>query len=847
MRGRGLLKWLLCVGVLLSIAGACPAAEAAGMKPVFTEEEQAFIAESGVIKVGQVVRSPFCYADGADGELTGMFIDICELIAEKSGLCFEYEALGVTVRGVDWLAQTDGRLVAGLMDSAVSSPSPELRLSEVAFPTSVVLVGRRGEAFDPDSEMTMAVPAAFIGGEEYVAKAYPNFDILSCEDMPDALDAIVSKKADVILQNIYVAREALQSVRYEGLEIFPAYEVYDNMKLGVAADEDPRFLSVINRTLAAVSPDEYNDIIMRYTVAKPYHITLSDTLYKLRVPLGIIAVLVIAVIALLVAFLIDRQRSLSRIMEKNAQLAEAVEQARLAGAAKGDFLARMSHEIRTPMNAIIGLTTLAKDHEDEPEAIADYLSKIDSASRLLLSIINDVLDMSSIESGKMMLAHTQFNISKLISSLTSVYYTQCEAKGIVFSVKLENMTDDVVVGDSLRLNQVLLNLLSNAVKFTERGSVTLRLGQRVVKEDKLFLHITVADTGCGMNADMLSRLFQPFEQENAETAKKHGGSGLGLAIVNNLVTLMGGAVDVQSRQGEGTVFTADIPFERCAQPDSEADASLDSLRVLAVDDDRDALSYVGAVLEKLGVEHDCASSGEQALSMMALAAEGHQPYNVCIIDWKMPGLNGLETTERIRAVYGRETMVIIASAYDYSVIDEQAKAVGVDYFVPKPLFPSAVYNTLISLPIIGRKAAAVPHRTYELAGRRVLLAEDNELNRIVAVGYLKKVGVVCDEAMDGKAALDMFLASESGHYDAILMDMEMPVMDGIAATREIRASRHPDAGSVPILAMTANAFTDDVARCLQSGMNDHIAKPIVLDAMLAALERTFRKEGPEDD
>lgn len=364
-------------------------------------------------------------------------------------------------------------------------------------------------------------------------------------------------------------------------------------------------------------------------------------------------------------------------------------------------MARMSREIRTPMNTIIGITALAQDHVKEPEIVTGYLSKIELSSKLLLSIINDVLDMSSIESGKLKIEHTQFSMSQIVSSLTELYYLQCKAKGIAFRAQLGNTVDELLVGDSLRLNQILMNLLSNAVKFTERGEVKLVIEQRVESAEKLFLHIVVTDTGRGMSEDMQERLWKPFEQESASTARQHGGSGLGLAIVGKLAGLMGGTVRAESKLGAGTSFTVELPFERCLQKHIEMDPSLSNMRVLVVDDEPDALDYVSSVLGKIGVAYAAADSGNAALSMMEAAHAEGKPFNVCIVDWKMPGMGGVETTERIRKAYGDDTLIIIASAYDYSVISEEAKDAGVDKIISKPLFPSSLYEILLAASVGG--------------------------------------------------------------------------------------------------------------------------------------------------
>lgn len=678
----------------------------------YTRQEAEYVKNVGVITVGQLAgREPLSYLDAESGRITGMFVDLCDLIATKSGLTFRYELLEIGERGVDWLKATDGKLVAGVMYSPLTSPSTELAHSDTAFPTSAVVVGRAGESFSPNGSMTIAVPSGYIGGQEYIASAYPNAKIKLYNTNEACLDAILGGSADILLQNLYVIRSALQSPRYDTLEIFPVYQTEENMKLVMLASEDALLMSVINKAIDSITDEELNDIVVAHSIAKPYRITLRDILYKYRMPIRIIAVMLLMMIGLFALIVVIRHRNTRRLQAKNLQLEEAYEQARAASRAKGEFLARMSHEIRTPLNAILGMTTLAADHIGEPTAIKADLDKVALSSRMLLSIVNDVLDVSAIESGKLKLGHAPFDFWQLLASLDTVYEAQCGAKGLRFRSERIGAVDEWLVGDPLRINQILMNLLSNAVKFTDAGEVSLLVEQKADAAGEPLPVFTVADTGCGMEEDMLERLWQPFEQESAHTALEHGGSGLGLSIAKSLVTLMGGSIRVRSKKGAGTVFTVELPCGRCAE------------------------------------------------------------------------------SER------------------------------------KP-------------------AKTLLNHGFDFTGRRVLMAEDNDMNRIVGVGLLKKAHIDCETAANGKIALEMFIASEAGYYDAVLMDVQMPVMDGCEAARAIRAGAHPCAGTIPIIAMTANAFTEDIAVCLQSGMDAHVAKPIEPDVLWSTLEWAFNgKEG----
>ncbi|WP_130862254.1 response regulator [Bacilliculturomica massiliensis] len=527
-----------------------------------------------------------------------------------------------------------------------------------------------------------------------------------------------------------------------------------------------------------------------------------------------------------------------RLTEQAGALKDALAVAEQANRAKTDFLSRMSHEIRTPMNAIVGMTAIAAAHIEERDRVADCLEKIGYSSKHLMTLINDILDMSKIEEGKMSIAHETFNLETVAESITSIIYPQAAAKGLTFTVPLVDLRDTVLIGDELRLNQVLINLLSNALKFTpEGGAVRLEIRQLQRKKERARLRFTVSDTGIGMSEEFLKRIFVPFEQESVVTGKKFGGTGLGMPITRNLVTLMGGTITVKSAPEQGSEFMVELDFDI---PEEEGELrpqslpALESLKVLVSDDDRDSCIHASLLLKNLGIRSDWVLTGAECLEKVKSAHRIGEDYDVCFVDWKMPDLDGVQVTRQIREVTGPGTTIIIITAYDWTQIEKSAREAGADAFLAKPIFASTLYNTLLSMTGIDR-ASFSPWQNASLgrgalAGRRVLLAEDNELNREISVELLKMTDIEVDCAENGQEAVAKFLADGDG-YDLILMDVQMPVLDGYGATEQIRKSGHPRAQSIPIIAMTADAFHEDVVRAAEAGMNGHIAKPIEPDLL----------------
>ena len=528
----------------------------------------------------------------------------------------------------------------------------------------------------------------------------------------------------------------------------------------------------------------------------------------------------------------------------NQALSEAVRAAETANKAKSTFLSNMSHDIRTPMNAIIGFTTLAVSNIDDKKKVRDYLGKILSSSNHLLSLINDILDMSRIESGKIHLEETEVSLSDVLHDLKTIISGQIHAKQLELYMDAMDVTNEDVYCDKTRLNQVLLNLLSNAVKFTPAGgtvSVRIRQCPGTKKGSELY-EIRVKDNGIGMSQEFVQKIFSPFERERTSTVSRTQGTGLGMAITKNIVDMMGGTIEVQTEQGKGTEFIVRLPFRIQSEHQRiEKIVELEGLKALVVDDDFNTCDSVTKMLVRVGMRSEWTLSGKEAVLRARQSMEMGDAFHAYIIDWRLPDMNGIEVTRQIRSL-GDDTPIIILTAYDWSDIEVEARAAGVTAFCAKPMFMSDIRDTLMTA--IGQKqaqteAAALPAAGSDFRGRCILLVEDNELNSEIAVEILNEYGFLVDTAENGAEAVEKVKNSKPGSYDLVLMDVQMPVMNGYEATRQIRALKDPALAGITILAMTANAFDEDRKKALESGMDGFLSKPIVIEELLSTLQKNL--------
>ena len=528
----------------------------------------------------------------------------------------------------------------------------------------------------------------------------------------------------------------------------------------------------------------------------------------------------------------------------NQALSDAVSAAETANRAKITFLSNMSHDIRTPMNAIIGFTTLAVSNIENQEKVRDYLGKILASSNHLLSLINDILDMSRIESGKIHLEETKVNLSDLLHDLKTIISGQIHAKQLELYMDAMDVTDEDIYCDKTRLNQVLLNLLSNAIKFTPAGgTVSVRLRQfPSTQKDCAQYEIRVKDNGIGMSQEFAQKIFDPFERERTSTVSKIQGTGLGMAISKNIVNMMGGTIEIKTQKNKGTEFIIRLMFRiQSEQHRVEKITELEGLKALVVDDDFNTCDSVTKMLVKVGMRSEWTLSGKEAVLRAKQSIELGDAFHAYIIDWRLPDMNGIEVTRQIRSL-GDDTPIIILTAYDWSEIEVEAKAAGVTAFCAKPMFMSDLRETLMTA--LGQKKEqnnddVLPEADFNFKNKHILLVEDNELNSEIATEILTEYGFIVDTAENGAEALEKVSTSKPGTYDLVLMDVQMPVMNGYEATKCIRKLKDPALANISILAMTANAFDEDRKKALESGMDGFLSKPIVIEELVQALKNKF--------
>ncbi len=683
---------------------------------VFTREEIAYIAKDIEMTIAFLPnRKPYSYID-EEGNIVGIFPDILKKIEKEIGITFHYVMMPQGMTPFQYMEKNPSHLVAGVSAENEQFQSSNYILSEYLYTDNVAILSKSDAQYSINVEegyYKLAVPKSFIALQNYIQKNCPEFEMILVESTEDGLEMVRNGEVEFMAQDTSVLASFLKKPIYEDFAILPNFFMEMKMVVvGLSLNEHVLCMQLIDKGLAMISERELAQYVVNHTLLNTYQLTCKDIVYRFRYPLFIIVILLVLVFVTIGIIIVIQNKHFAVIQSKNVELGKAVAQANSANEAKSTFLARMSHEIRTPLNSIIGMNTLCKHHLNEPEKVKEYLNKMENSAKVLSGVINDILDMTAIESNKIKIEAVEFSIKQLFHTIEDIYFEQCKTKGIRFEINIEKIGKTKLLGDVLRLKQIFMNLVSNAYKFTSAGgSITIKAEEVSVQDGKAYYKFCVTDTGEGMSKDMQSRLFLPFEQESASTAKYHGGSGLGLSIVKNLVELMSGSIYCESEKGVGTSFIVSIPFV---------------------------------------ISEDTAEVEESTIK--------------------------------------------------------------------------------------------VNQKEYDFENRKILLAEDVEINVEIVKEFLEEVNMQVDWAKNGCMAVEMFEKSAVGEYEVIFMDIQMPEMNGYEATKAIRASFHKEAKTIPIYAMSANSFTEDINESFQSGMNGHLKKPIEIEEVYSILQKVISEK-----
>lgn len=793
-------------------------------------------------------RVPYCYFE--NGEAKGVLPVVFERMAERMGI--KYEFVPVKDRN-EYYARRKAEDVDVVLDFTGDYYLAEEEGYKIAppyFQTSFASLSRNG--FEGKAEKLAALERAD-ALDSLIDSRYSENAIVRYPSTEECVQAVLDGNADATILYSYTAEWYAQNDVRNRLSAVSFGETSFSYAVGNTVNEGRNLLALLDKGAKSMGEAEVDAIISQEVeAARRSDLSLLDFLYS-NPTYGILGTALILMLLFSMVMLAVRTRNQQLLKKKIAlatgeletkteELSGALEAADAASRAKTVFLNNMSHDIRTPMNAIIGYTALTTAHLDNQDRARDYLTKIAQASNHLLSLINDVLDMSRIEAGKVTIEERPENLADILQGLRNIIQSDVHAKNLELYIETVDVADEEVFCDRLRLNQILLNLTSNAIKFTPSGgSVSIRVTQKPADEDDCAVYeFRVSDTGIGMSPEFAKTIFEPFTRERTSTVSGIQGTGLGMAITKNIVDMMGGTIKVESEPGNGSTFTVNIKL-RFAAGHHEVDVitELSGQRGLVVDDDLISCQSVSKMLRQIGMRAEWTLSGREALVRTSEAIELADPFEVYIVDWTMPDMNGVETIKGIRNIVGDDSPIILMSAYDWSDIEDEARKVGVTGFISKPLFISDLHRALENSISSNKESesVAVEPETQEniFSGKRILLVEDNELNREIADEILTEAGFAVECAENGQVACNMVSDSAPGYYDLVLMDIQMPIMDGYAATHAIRAMNDPAHAGIPIIAMTANAFEEDRRRAKDAGMNAHLSKPIDVDEMMALL------------
>ncbi len=802
-----------------------------------TEKEKAWLQARGTLKVGYCDnRRPLAYTDNT-GKLSGLLAEYLDAMEETYDIRFTTRSYATGTELLSALQKGEVDVISPVGYNYGMAETYGLAITNPITVETMVAVYKGYKGTKPkDIFQKIAVLKNSITEKDYAKRFYPDSEWALADTIGEAIDMVAKDKA-----GCYIIRSSTWSWyknEYEQLNDLHVLTLPNSNDVNMTIrNEDLPLLPILNKGIALLSEADVNQCIVAHSDPRET-ITWWTVVKQNPVMTAVGAVAFVASIALVILFfrLRTEKKYLRQLEEANAKAERARLEAERANLAKSTFLTSMSHDIRTPMNAIIGMTTLAYKHIGNPDYVRNCLSKVTLASDHLLTLINDVLDINKIESGKLSLTPTVFSLADSIMNLANIGRHQLQQKNHRFEIRVHTMQQEYLFADELRINQIFINLLSNAVKYTPaNGCITVDIKQEPIagEKGKIRLIYVVEDTGIGMSEEFQTRMYELFAMAN-KSGRAVSGSGVGLSICKQLVELMEGSIECESKEGEGTRFTVTLELpvaDRMAE-----EYLLPPMKLLLVDDDDVFLSTASETLKELGLSPDCVNSGEKAVAIVRQKHKESKDYPLIIIDWKMPDMDGIETTKRIREEVGEDVSIIVISAYAPEDIRDAAFAAGANGFISKPFFRSTVYRSISEvLSLHTEEQEEVVECHQKVKGLNVLVAEDNDLNWEIARELLAVYEIKSTRAENGKLCVEALEGAKPNEYDVVLMDIQMPVMNGYEATKAIRNSDRADLRTIPIVAMTADAYTEDVLRCAEAGMNAHVAKPIDMNRLLDVL------------
>ena len=820
--------------------------------PVLSTEEKEWLDKHGKIRIGWLNDDAgVSNFNTKNGEMTGVLTDYIQFASDCLGdKSLDFDLVGFDSQDEQIQALKDGKIdmIFHFSKNPYAAEKNGFTLSNTVLAVTMAAVTTKNY-FNENAKNSVAIAKDNLLLKWYISYNYPEWKVIECDSSQEAEKMVQKGKADCFLV------ESGQLTKYtENNKLHSVYLTQSGNTSFAVKRENTELMSILNKTLKTMSSSLLNGALSTYDSSLE-KVTVKDFIKDniMMIIAAFIAVFLLILLVILSSLQKARKaekkakEAASQSMELNRQLQEnhkelemALLRAESANAAKTTFLNNMSHDIRTPMNAIIGFTSLAASHVDNKDKVKEYLSKISTSSEHLLSLINDILDMSRIESGKVKINENPLHLPDLLHDIRTIVQPNIASKQLEFLIDTVDVRDENIVADKLRLTQILLNILSNGIKFNKiGGTISLRVKQtKSAPTGYGNYQFIIRDTGIGMKPEFQKHIFESFSREETSTVSGIQGTGLGMAITKNIVDMMGGNISVKSEEGQGSEFTVDLTFKLNGETKAyEKIEHLQGLKVLVADDDTDTCLSISSMLTEIGMRSEWTVSGKEAVIRTKHSMEIGDEFYAYIIDWLMPDMNGIETVRRIRRVIGDSQPIIILTAYDWSDVEEEAREAGVTAFCEKPLFMSQLRD-LLSNP--GAHAKAPKKEQYNYEGKRILLVEDNELNMEIAQTILEDVGFVIDTANDGVAAVEKMEQASAGDYDLILMDIQMPMMNGYEASKRIRALKDPEIASIPIIAMTANAFEEDREKSFEAGMNGHLAKPVSVEKLMNTINEVMQ-------